>query len=34
MNFFNAVRACDTNEEQRGFLSDIGLAIDGQFIGC
>ncbi len=33
-NFFNAVRGCETDEEQAGFLASLGLAIDEQFIGC
>ncbi len=33
-NFFNAIRCCETTEEQRDFLALIGLAIDDQFIGC
>jgi len=34
INFGNAVRACETADEQRTFLKNIGLAVDNQLIGC
>ena len=33
INFGNAVRPCETEDEQRDFLKTIGLAVDNQFIG-
>ena len=33
VNFFNEVRACESNGEQDSYLEDVGIAIDEQFVG-